>query len=114
MAAFIAGLRFFSFMFSVIKKPQSRMAKLLLRAQKYMNAEDVTKARRGKSSHEGEKRNDTCEDRREIENKRNRTERVSVNDHLGLSLPRERQAFTLLNTLLEHILVQIQNYPMTR
>ena len=63
MATFITTLCSSSFMFFVLKKSSSSMPKLLLRAQKHMNVEDVTKARRGESFRGREKRKDTCEDK---------------------------------------------------
>ena len=53
VAAFIARVKTPKFLFSLAKEALKDMATLILRAQKYMNAEDVTKARRGESSRWG-------------------------------------------------------------
>ena len=55
MTAFLAGLRSSSFLFSITTRPPRSMSELLAKAQKYMNAEDITKARRGESSRAREK-----------------------------------------------------------
>ena len=114
LAAFIAGLRTSSFMFSVIKRPPASMPELLSRAQKYMNAEDVTKASRDESSRGSEKRKDAREGKSETESKRKKTERVPAKDRLGPLPPRNRPPFTPLNASVEHILMQIQDDPAIR
>ena len=46
-----------------------------------MNAEDITRARRGESSRTGEKRKERDrDDKKETNNKHNRTERVPVRE----------------------------------
>ena len=56
MTAFLGGLSSSSFLFSVMKCPLRSMPELLAKAQKYMNVEDIIRARRGESSRTGEKR----------------------------------------------------------
>ena len=75
-----------------------------------MNAEDITRVRRGESSKTGEKRKERDkDDKKETNNKHSRTERVPVKDRLGPASQRDRQAFTPLNTAVGHILFQIQD-----
>jgi hypothetical protein len=45
MIAFLGGLCSSSFLFSVIKRPPKSFPELLAKAQKYMNAKDITRAR---------------------------------------------------------------------
>ena len=81
------------------------MPELLAKAQKYMNVEDITRARRGESSRTGEKRKERDrDDKKETKNKHSRTKRVPVKDRLGPAPQRDRQTFTLLNAAIGHIL----------
>ena len=115
MTAFLGGLRSSSFLFSVMKRPPRSMPELLAKAQKNMNAEDITRARRGETSRTGEKRKERDrDDRKETSNKHNRTERVPVRDRLGPAPQRDRQAFTPLNASVGHILCQIQEDPAVK
>ena len=80
-----------------------------------MNAEDITRARRGESSRKGEKRKKRDrDDKKETNNKHSRTERVPVKDRLGPAPQRDRQAFTPLNATVEHILFHIQDDPTVK
>ena len=73
MTTFLGGLRSSSFLFSVMKHPPRSMQELLAKAQKYMNAEDITRARRGESSRTGEKRKEIDKDeKKETNNKHSR------------------------------------------
>ena len=81
MTAFLGGLRSSSFLFSMMKRPPRIMPEILAKAQKYMNAEDITRARRGESSRTGEKRKERDRDnKKETNNKHSRTERVPVKE----------------------------------
>ena len=91
MTAFLGSLRSSSFLFLVMKHPPRSMPDLLAKAQKYMNAKDITRARRGESSGTGEKRKERNRDnKKETNNKHSKTERVPVKDRLGPASQRNR------------------------
>ena len=88
-----------------MKRPPRSIPEILAKAQKYMNTEDITRARRGESSRTGEKRKERDKDvKKETNNKHSRTERVPVKDRLSPAPQRDRQAFTPLNVIVGHIL----------
>ena len=87
MTAFLGGLRSSSFLCSVMKSPPRSMPELLAKAQKYMNAEDITRAKRGESSRTGEKRKERDrDDKKETNNKHSKTERYPLRTDLVLLL----------------------------
>ena len=89
----------------MMKCPPKSMPELLAKAQKYMNAEDITRVRRSESSQAGEKRKERdMDEKKESSNKHNKIERVPVKDRLGPAPQRDRQVFTPLNATVGHIL----------
>ncbi|XP_059668817.1 uncharacterized protein LOC132313897 [Cornus florida] len=107
LTAFMGGLQSSKFLFSLSKDPPNTMAKLLIEAQKHMNAKDAMNSRKGKGDDDkkGDKKRSApiLKDERDSKfRKFNRSPRV----------PRGRDNytnFTPLNAPISQILMQLQD-----
>ncbi|GFS31826.1 hypothetical protein Acr_00g0019390 [Actinidia rufa] len=114
VAAFIAGVGTPKFLFSLAKEAPKTMAALMLRAQKYMNAEDTLKAREdleGTISIPDRKRSI-------VERKDDKVTKVPKLTEQKLTIEGNRtkparynQYFTPLNTSLDQVLYEIKEDP---
>ncbi|XP_075655250.1 uncharacterized protein LOC142625491 [Castanea sativa] len=106
LTTFKAGLKFREFVVSLAKNPPKTMAEMLLKAQKYMNAEDALAAigDEGKPAKEGRKEDECRGQKRERSGRRN-SDGDKRNDE---RVPRTVK-FTPLVMLVDKILMQIKD-----
>ena len=117
LTAMMGGLGNSDFLFSLNKNPPGTMAELMVKAQKYINAEEAKMAR-AESQHQPNTHD--VKKRKEPENQNNNHTRPPQHDrplysNRGRNLifePRQQfRNFTPLTTTRDKILMQIQTYP---
>nr|XP_023909275.1 uncharacterized protein LOC112020938 [Quercus suber] len=106
LTTFKAGLKSRELVSSLAKNPPKTMAKMLLKAQKYMNAEDVLAGIRGEGRTEDKgKREDDCRGQKRDRSDRRNNDGVRRKDDKSSRTVK----FTLLVMPVDKILTQIQD-----
>nr|XP_023887753.1 uncharacterized protein LOC111999840 [Quercus suber] len=108
VTAFSSGLKEGEFIFSMLKNEPKTMADMLFKATKYMNAEDALIAHKDEK---GKRKRESVEDTQP--NTREKTYWYEgKRDNRKARPPSEKIInFTLLNTPLDQVLMQINDYP---
>ena len=107
LTTFKAGLKSREFVVSLAKNPPKTMAELLMKAQKYMNAEDALAAIGGKEKPKEKKKEIEDDHRRR---KRDRVDRLNVEGNKRRDDKNPRAVkFTPLVMLVDQILAQIKD-----
>ncbi|OMO62054.1 Retrotransposon gag protein [Corchorus capsularis] len=112
VAALMNGLRDdeFQFKFSLSKKPPKTLSELLLRAEKYINAEENMAAKTEKNDHRNDKKRD-----REVEADQGGKRFSKTGGYSGARSPeRKYDSYTPLNNPRARILMQIERDPQLK